>query len=495
MHRDEDDDFFFEVVILGRLEQQRNVLDLRRRHRHMIVMLDARFDFECDLIIERILLDGARDFRVRDGFLVFEPLQERREVQAERIEEAVAIAAVQTFLHEERNLLRKIDERLIDDLQQPVARRERDAVALVVKLADVDIDVRRNDLLDEVVADALALQQLDLVLDDAVEVECLLVLRAVARTQAAASGRLDDERLREVLRELRQRLPVRRERQQAVLDRLRQHAEIDLDVLRVVDAVEERLRAEQLDVAFELPDVARADAADQALDGFDADADRLLDTLRLVRKQHLDDVELFAERARCQRRDRDDVWDAAHERLCQRRLRILRRRADDQHFRLARARRLAEAVVRARIHEVEDHLLPLRRQAVDLVEEQHAAVGLLDEAGLRLIRARERALDMAEDMREQQLRVVVVVRTVERHERRVVGKAPHRLAVGKHQVCEQRLADTRLADNQRVQSVGRIKNRRLRLLDLPFEAPMRADQRVKRLDFLLLNRKRPLAGI
>ena len=242
-----------------------------------------------------------------------------------------------------------------------------------------------------------------------------------------------------------------------------------------------------------MPDVARADAADQALHGLDADADRLLDALRLVREQHLDDVELLAERTRRQRRDRDDVRDAAHERLCQRRLRIFRRRADDQHLRLARARRLTEAVVRARVHEIENHLLPLGRQAVDFVEEQHAAISLFDETGLRLIRARERALDMAEDMRKQQLRVVVVVRAVERHKRRVIGKAPHRFAIGEHQMREQRLANARLADNQRVQAVGRIKNRRLRLLDLPLEAAMRADQRVKRLDLLLLNGERPLA--
>ena len=209
MHRDEDDDFLFEVVVLGRFQEQRDVLDLGRRHRHMVVVLDARLDFERDLVVERILLDGARDFRVRDDFLVLQSLEERRKMQAERIEEAVAVAAIQPLLHEERNLLGKIDERLVDNLEQSVARRERDAVALVVELADVDIDVRCDNLLDKVVADAFALQQLDLVLDDAVEVERLLVLRAVARTQAATSGRLDDERLREVLRELRQRLPVR----------------------------------------------------------------------------------------------------------------------------------------------------------------------------------------------------------------------------------------------------------------------------------------------
>ena len=132
---------------------------------------------------------------------------------------------------------------------------------------------------------------------------------------------------------------------------------------------------------------------------------------------------------------------------------------------------------------------------MNLVEEQHAAVGLLDEAGLRLVRARERALDMAEDMREQQLRVVVVIRAVERHKWRIICEAPHCLAVLEHQMREQRLADARLADNQRVQSVRRIENRGLRLLNLPLEAPMRANQRVKRLDFLLLDRERPLAII
>ena len=60
-------------------------------------------------------------------------------------------------------------------------------------------------------------------------------------------------------------------------------------------------------------------------------------------------------------------------------------------------------------------------------------------------------------------------------------------------MCEQRLADARLADNQRMQAIRRVKNRGLRLLDLPLEAAMRANQCVKRFDFLLLDSERTLA--
>ena len=94
----------------------------------------------------------------------------------------------------------------------------------------------------------------------------------------------------------------------------------------------------------------------------------------------------------------DDVRNAAHERLGQRRIGVFRRRADDQDFRVAAARRLAEAVEGARVHEVEDHLLAFGRQAMDLVEEEHAAVRLLDKAGLGRIGTGERALHMAEDV-------------------------------------------------------------------------------------------------
>ena len=48
--------------------------------------------------------------------------------------------------------------------------------------------------------------------------------------------------------DLRQGLAVGRERQESTPDLLRQHLEVNLDALRAVNAVEEGLRAEQLDV-------------------------------------------------------------------------------------------------------------------------------------------------------------------------------------------------------------------------------------------------------
>ena len=140
--------------------------------------------------------------------------------------------------------------------------------------------------------------------------------------------------------------------------------------------------AEQLDVRLELAGIAAADAADESLYCLDAHADRLLDALRLILEHQLDDVELLVRAALRERRYLHDVRDAAHEGLRQRGLGVLRRRPDDQDLGSAAALRLAEPVERACIHEIEDHLLPLRRQAVDLIEEQHAAVCLLDEARL-----------------------------------------------------------------------------------------------------------------
>ena len=79
-------------------------------------------------------------------------------------------------------------------------------------------------------------------------------------------------------------------------------------------------------------------------------------------------------------------------------------------------------------------------------------------------------------MRDQELRVVVVVGTVERHKRRLLREAVHDLAVLEHHVREERLADARLADDQGVQAVGRVENSRLGLLDLAPQAPVRADE-------------------
>lgn len=79
-------------------------------------------------------------------------------------------------------------------------------------------------------------------------------------------------------------------------------------------------------------------------------------------------------------------------------------------------------------------------------------------------------------MRDQKLRVVVVVGTVERHKRRLLREAVHDLAVLEHHVREERLADARLADDQGVQAVGRVENSRLGLLDLAPQAPVRADE-------------------
>ena len=79
-------------------------------------------------------------------------------------------------------------------------------------------------------------------------------------------------------------------------------------------------------------------------------------------------------------------------------------------------------------------------------------------------------------MRDQKLRVVVVVGTVERHKRRLLRKAVHDLAVLEHHVREERLADARLANDQRVQPVGRIEDRRLGLLDLALQASLCTDE-------------------
>ena len=215
-------------------------------------------------------------------------------MQAECIEEAVVVARIHALLHIERHMLRKVDERGVDDLEQALPRRHVDGVLLVVEIAHIDVDVRRKDLLDEIAADTLALQEIDLRLDDLVEVKRL---HATIRIRQLEFGprRHDDARITaESLRDLGQCLTVGRERQEAIADLLRQHLEVNLDALGAVDATQESLRAEQFDVRLELADIAAADAADERLYCLHAHADWLLDALRLILEHQLDDVELLA---------------------------------------------------------------------------------------------------------------------------------------------------------------------------------------------------------
>ena len=159
-----------------------------------------------------------------------------------------------------------------------------------------------------------------------------------------------------------------------------------------------------------------------------------MDALSLVREQQLDGIDLFLQGPLGKRRNRDDIRNAAHKGLRERGARVLGRRANDEHLGLAAARRLAQAVESSGINEIEDHLLALRRQTMDLIKEQHTIVGRLDKAGLGRIRPGKSALDMAEDMRDQELWIVVIIRAVEGDERCILGKMLHGLAIFEHHV-------------------------------------------------------------
>ena len=246
MRRDDDDDAVVALILLRRFQQQGDVLDLDARHLEAVMLPDEAADLGRHLKAERVLRHSALELFMR-CILRLDPLEEGREVQAEGVEEAVVVTRVHALLHVERHLLREVDERGVDDLQQALARCHVDRSFLVVEIAHVDIDVRREDLLDEIAADALSLEKVDLRLDDLVEIE-LRTARAV-RQQKIRPRRHDDARVTaEGFRDLRQGLAVGRERQESTPDLLRQHLEVNLDALRAVNAVEEGLRAEQLDV-------------------------------------------------------------------------------------------------------------------------------------------------------------------------------------------------------------------------------------------------------
>ena len=283
-------------------------------------------------------------------------------------------------------------------------------------------------------------------------------------------------------------MAVRRKRQETVLHIGRQHAEIHLNVVRIVEAVQERLGTEQLDIGFELSNIAVADAADKRLDGLHADAHRFLHPLGLIAEQELDDVELFRQGTLRQRLDGNDVRNAPHKGLGQGGIRVLRGRPHDEHLGAAAAGSFPQTVEGSRVHEVEDHLLPFRRKTMDLIEEQDAPVRLLHQTRLGRVRPREGALDMAEDMGDEQLWIVVVIRTVEGDEGRILREAVHDLAVLEHHMGKECLAHARLPDNQGVQPIRRVKDGSLRLLHLHLEAGLRADEPLEGLGL-------PAAGI
>ena len=84
------------------------------------------------------------------------------------------------------------------------------------------------------------------------------------------------------------------------------------------------------------------------------------------------------------------------------RLEILVRRGDDAHVDLDR-QLAADAIELAFRQHAQQARLQLRRHVADLVEEQRAAVGLLEASAAQFGRAGERALLVAEQFRLEQI--------------------------------------------------------------------------------------------
>ena len=132
MRSHQNDDFFFQFIILSRLQQQGNILNFRPRHRHMVVLFNQHADFLCHAHIVRVLGNSPLDFRIRNGFMRLDPLQKSRQMQAERIKESITIAAIQSFLHIQGNLLGKIHQSFIDDFQESFPRGHIDRMLLII---------------------------------------------------------------------------------------------------------------------------------------------------------------------------------------------------------------------------------------------------------------------------------------------------------------------------------------------------------------------------
>ena len=125
---------------------------------------------------------------------------------------------------------------------------------------------------------------------------------------------------------------------------------------------------------------------------------------------------------------------------------------------------------------------------MDLIQKQDAAVCLLHQAVLGGVGAAERAAHIAKQLAVQQLRVVGVIGAVEGDKGGIRRQQAllHRIVV--HILCQKRFAGTRRTNNECVQAVGWIRYRRLRLMDLRFQAAVVADhpgKHVGALGFLL----------
>ena len=124
----------------------------------------------------------------------------------------------------------------------------------------------------------------------------------------------------------------------------------------------------------------------------------------------------------------------------------------------------------------EQLLLPLRIQAVDFVEKQHAAVCRFKRPGFIALRAGKRAFDVTKQVGGQQLRVAGILGAVKADKRRIGRQQPLGDSKLMHQLRHIALASSAVAnDQQRKPTVG-IKQRGFHLFDRLAQATVMAGQ-------------------
>lgn len=210
--------------------------------------------------------------------------------------------------------------------------------------------------------------------------------------------------------------------------------------------------------------------------------DRVPDPGRLLPEEGLDKRKPFLQRPHVEAGQVNHHGEAADERVEQRGARILGRGPDEHNRGLAQLR-VPQRAVDPPVHEQEQHLLAVGGQAMDLIQEQHAAVGLCDETGRVPFRAREGALHVAEQLGLQQLRVCRIVSAVENAKRRPLGEAPHGDGILVHRFRQPALAGPGGTGNERGQAARGIKHRRLGLFHRGAEASAIPDELLERVIF------------
>src|SRR5437588_9881215 len=121
---------------------------------------------------------------------------------------------------------------------------------------------------------------------------------------------------------------------------------------------------------------------------------------------------------------------------------------------------IAQAAEALTIHQVEQHLLALWRQAMHFIKEQDATIGLLDQSLAVAISSRISTTHNAEEVRHQELWIARVIGAVEANEGRIGGQRFEIEREAVHETGKGRFSHAARPTAQGMQAVSRMQHGR-----------------------------------